>query len=218
MSYTHIFFDLDGTLVDSKLGITNSVSYALRQFGIDPPPREALLPFIGPPLLYSFAHMFGMNEEESERAVAAYRVYYQKEGMLQCTPYEGIRELLAALRAAGKVLVLATCKPTVYATRILEHFGFLEYFTMVSGPELDGTRNEKDEVIAYALEQLGITDHTQVVMIGDRKNDADGAACHGIDCFGVLWGFGSAEELTAAGAIKLYQNAAELCQALLTSK
>lgn len=200
MKYTHCFFDLDGTVTNSAPGITHSVQYALKKSGIQPPPQSQLLGFVGPPLVWSFSHFFGMSRKESLQAVDYYREYYRAGGMLECEVYSGIPELLRELNARGVVCVLATCKPHVYATPILEHFDLAKYFSFVSGPELDGTRNEKHEVIAYTMEHLQLSDPKKILMIGDRDNDVLGAAHHGIPCAGVLWGFGDREELTASGA------------------
>ena len=200
MRYTHAFFDLDGTLTNSAPGITRSVQYALRKFGIAPPSEEKLTVFVGPPLSQSFSKYFGMDGEQSLRAVDYYREYYRAKGMLENEVYDGIPDLLKTLNARGIVCVLATCKPYEFAERILAHFGLDKYFALVSGPEMDGTRGEKHEVIAYAMEQLSVTDSKRILMIGDRDNDVLGATHHGIDCAGVLWGFGSREELTGAGA------------------
>lgn len=200
MSYRYAFFDLDGTVTNSAPGILNSVEYALKKMGIEPPAREHLLGFIGPPLVWSFANIIGMSEEDAHRATAAYRENYAAGGMLECEVYRGIPALLETLHVRGIICVLATCKPHIYANQILAHFGLDRHFALVSGPELSGVRNEKHEVIAYAMEQLGLTDPTEILMIGDRDNDVLGAAQNGIDCAGVLWGFGSREELEGAGA------------------
>ena len=200
MQYTHAFFDLDGTLTNSAPGITRSVQYALKKFGITPPPEEELTAFVGPPLTQSFSKYFGMDDAESRLAVDYYREYYRAKGMLENEIYEGIPALLEALNARGVICVLATCKPHIFANKILTHFGLDKLFALVSGPELDGTRGEKHEVIAHAMEQLCMFDHRKILMIGDRDNDVLGAARHGIDCAGVLWGFGSREELLGAGA------------------
>ncbi len=210
MRYTHCFFDLDGTLIDSSPGITHSVQYALRKFEIEPPHESELLGFIGPPLTDSFIRYFQMSREEAVQAVAFYRENYRAGGMLECRVYDGMVELLRNLKAAGIVPVLATCKPTCFAEQILAHFGLRSEFALVSGPELDGTRGEKHEVIAHALEVLEITDASKVLMIGDRDNDVQGAAVHRIACAGVLWGFGSRDELTTAGAAFLCDTPREL--------
>jgi phosphoglycolate phosphatase len=156
--------------------------------------------FIGPPLFWSFSHYFKMSAEEAKKAIDTYREYYSVTGMLECDLYEGIRELLEDLRARGVHCVLATCKPHFFANKILAHYQLDSLFEFVSGPEIDGTRGEKHEVIAYATEQLGITDPASILMIGDREGDVLGAKQHGIDCAGVLWGFGSKKELEEAGA------------------
>ena len=188
---------------------------ALRKSGITPPPAEELLGFIGPALSWSFAHFFGMDEVAAHRAVDFYRENYRAGGMFECRVYEGIADLLKSLQAAGIPCVLATCKPHCFAEQILRHFGIDRYFTFVSGPELDGTRGEKHEVIAHAIEQLGLRDTSSILMIGDRDNDVLGAAVHGIDCAGVLWGFGSRRELTDAGAAYLCETPECLCELLL---
>jgi phosphoglycolate phosphatase len=215
MRYTYAFFDLDGTLIDSSPGITHSVQYAAQKMGITPPPSEELLGFIGPPLLDSFCKYFGMSPEDGRRAVDLYRENYRAGGMLECRVYEGIGALLDCLCQNGITPVLATCKPTCFATQILEHHGLIDRFAFVSGPELDGTRGEKHEVIAHAIDRLAIADKHEILMIGDRDNDMLGAAHHGIDSAGVLWGFGSREELVGAGAVHLCESVDALGALLL---
>lgn len=210
MRYSYAFFDLDGTLTDSAPGITHSVQYALRKFGIEPPPEEELTVFVGPPLAQSFSVFFGMDNTDAARAVSYYREYYRSGGMLENRVYDGIEPLLKRLCEMGITPVLATCKPYEFAEKILAHFELDRYFRFVSGPELDGTRGEKHEVIAYAMEKLSITDPKEILMIGDHENDVLGALHHHIDCAGVLWGFGSREELERAGALYLCHDPAEL--------
>lgn len=211
--YDYIFFDLDGTLTDPGVGITNSVAYALKKFGIEPPEREALYPFIGPPLNDSFSRFYGMSKEESVLAVKYYREYYTDKGMLENSVYDGIPELLEALRARGKRLVLATSKPDVFAEKILVHFGLIKHFDFIAGALLDGSRINKDDVIAHALGSCDLFDKTdRILMVGDRKHDILGAAVHGIDALGVTFGYGSKEELTAAGAKFIAHSPAEILQ------
>ncbi|MBQ8310969.1 MAG: HAD hydrolase-like protein [Clostridia bacterium] len=200
---THCFFDLDGTITDSAPGITGSVRYALEKMNIPIPDGLNLNCFIGPPLLYGFSAFCGLNEADAARAVELYRENYRAGGMFECHVYDGIREMLDELSRRGVTLVLATCKPHEFATKILEKFELLHYFRFVSGPEMDGTRNTKHEVIAHAMEQLGIDNPQDILMIGDRADDVIGAQKNGIGCAGVLWGFGSREELEAAGAVAL---------------
>ncbi len=215
MKYTHCFFDLDGTVIDSSPGITNSVAYALSHMGLMPPPKEELYCFIGPSLMYGFSTFFHMDKENSRRAVALYRENYSVRGMYECTPYDGIKSLLRKLNEQGTVCVLATCKPHIYAKEILRHLGLDRYFTFVSGPELDGTRDSKEEVIAYAAEHLGIKDLTRAAMIGDRGSDVVGARYHGMVGIGVLWGFGEKAELENAGADVVCATVEELSAVLL---
>lgn len=210
MGYRELFFDLDGTISDSAEGILNSVIYALHRMGIEPPPREALYRFIGPPLIRSFLQGFDLSEEEARRAVALYRENYNVRGIYECWAYEGIGKALRELKARGYRLTLATCKPWTLAERVLEHLGLRDCFAFVSGPELDGTRNEKHEVIAHAMDRLGIGTPAEILMIGDRRDDVLGAKRCDIDCIGVLWGFGSREELLEAGAIGTIETPADL--------
>jgi phosphoglycolate phosphatase len=192
-------FDLDGTIADSGLGITNSVIYALKKYNIEVKNRSDLYYFIGPPLHESFRKTLNCSEEESMRAVAYYREYYAETGIFEDEIYAGIPELLEELCRAGKQVVLATSKPEQYAKRILEHFHLAQYFTVAAGSNMDGTRTKKAEVIRYAMEQCKAIPQS-TLMIGDREHDILGAGEVGIKSCGVLWGYGDAEELTRAGA------------------
>ena len=196
--YTTILFDLDGTLTDPQVGITKSVQYALRHMGIDEPDRTKLIPFIGPPLIESFRIFYGLNEQQARDAVRYYRVYFSETGIFENAVYAGIPELLTELRQDGNVLGVATSKPEVFAKQILEHFSLNGFFHLAVGSNLDGSRVEKAEVVACALEKLGPIDLDSVVMVGDRKHDIMGAKENGIDSIGVGYGYGSAAELTAA--------------------
>ena len=210
MKYTHLFFDLDGTVIDSSSGITKSVAYALQKLGRKVPDEKELLCFIGPPLEYAFTTFCGMDRETAKKAVSLYRENYRAGAVLDCRVYDGIKQLLKRATDAGLCCVLATCKPHIYANAILEHHGLAPYFSLVSGPELDGTRGEKHEVIEHAIELLGIADRKTVLMVGDRKNDADGARTCAVDCAGVLWGFGTAQELLEGEAKYLFEKPSDL--------
>ncbi len=210
MRYSYAFFDLDGTLTDSASGIAHSVQYAVRKFGIDPPDEQSLRVFVGPPLVKSFCDRFGFSKEKALQAIEYYREYYRARGMFENAVYDGIPELLVRLRESGIVCALATCKPRMFAGQILEHFGLDRYFAVVSGPELDGTRGEKHEVIEHACRALGVKACEQVLMIGDRDNDVLGARRCGMDCAGVLWGFGSRTELESAGVRYLCNTPSEV--------
>lgn len=199
-TYNTFLFDLDGTITDSSLGITNSVMYALRKYGIDETDRAKLYQFIGPPLTESFRKYYGFSEEQSWEAVEYYREYYRVDGIYENRVYDGFEEMLKELKAAGKKLIVATSKPEPFARIIIEHFGLAQYFDYVAGMEMDGGRGTKTDVIRYALKTCKIEDLSQVLMVGDRRHDVEGAKAVGIDCLGVLYGFGNREELVEAGA------------------
>ena len=210
--YKYALFDLDGTLTDPSLGITNSILHALAKMGREIPSRESLYRFIGPPLVPAFQEFFGMTAEEAEQAVVFYREYFSVTGLFENTPYNGITEMLTALKERGVVLAVATSKPEKFAVRIIDHFGWSEHFTLVCGATMDSSRSKKGDVIAYTLKQLGIADadRSSVLMIGDRHHDIDGANENGLASAGVLWGFGEETELKTAGADVLAHNPAEL--------
>lgn len=199
MTYTHIFFDLDGTLTDSKPGIIRSVEHALNFFHIHVPP-EQLIPFIGPPLRDSFAPFFDNDTARVDMAIQKYREYYSAKGIFENSLYGGIADLLHGLQAQGRQLCVATSKPEPFAKRVLEHFRIESFFSFVAGAELHGARNSKTEVLRYACTQLGIEDMKPCLMVGDRKYDVRGAHNVGMACAGVLYGYGSRGELTEARA------------------
>lgn len=200
MDKKYMLFDLDGTLTDPQEGITNSVAYALEQYGIHVEDKSSLNKFIGPPLKDSFMEYYGFAEDRAEEAVWKYREYFNEDGIFENKVYPGIPQMLQRLNDQGKILIVATSKPTVYAKRILERFELSQYFADVQGSEMDGRRTKKEEVISYALEQNQITDNAQAVMIGDREHDIIGAKKCGLDSIGVLFGYGSREELEGCGA------------------
>lgn len=209
-SYDTVLFDLDGTLTDPGKGITNSVAYALKKYGIPIDDPKTLYGFIGPPLTDSFQKYYGFSEKQAVEAVGFYREYYTDKGIFENAVYEGIPELLESLQKAGKKILLATSKPEVFAKQILRHFGLDGYFTCVAGATLDSSRVKKDAVIAYALEKSGVTNRSTAVMIGDREYDILAAKAFGLDSIGVLFGYGSKEELTAAGATYLAETVEEI--------
>lgn len=210
MDYKYILFDLDGTVTDPGIGITNSVMHALRKFGIIEEDRSRLYKFIGPPLADSFRQFYEFSEEETARGIEYYREYFTDKGIFENEVYEGMEELLAALNRQGRKLIIATSKPEVFAERILEHFHLDSYFSFVAGATMDEKRVKKAEVIAYALESCGISDLSGVLMIGDRKHDVIGAHEVGVDVMGVLHGYGSREELEKAGADYIAENVEEI--------
>ena len=215
MRYKTILFDLDGTLTDPGLGITNSVMYALSKFGIDVTDRSRLFGFIGPPLRESFARYYGFSDEDAEKAVAYYREYFAPRGLYENTVYAGIESLLEELKQRGSVLLVATLKPTVFAAEVISHFGLDKYFDFVSGSELDGSYSDKHEVIERGFKCCPAADPASAVMVGDRAQDILAAKQSGIESVGVLYGYGSREELTEAQAGKLAKTVSELSAYLL---
>ena len=211
----YYFFDLDGTLTDPGLGITNSVQKALLAFGIREEKREKLFPFIGPPLVDSFMGYYGFSKEKAQEAVEHYRAYFRGKGIFENEVYEGVPSLLKELKDMGKKVILATSKPEEFALRILEHFDLFSYFDDVCGATMDGVgRSEKTDVLRYALEKTG-ADPKESYMIGDRKYDVLAGKELGLSAIGVLYGYGSREELVEAGADDIFETVKELKEHLL---
>jgi phosphoglycolate phosphatase len=196
MKYQNVLFDLDGTLTDSSLGITNSVMYALEKMGLSVPEREKLYPFIGPPLRESFEKFCGLSQMDAEKAVSCYREYYSKTGIFENEVIAGIPELLQFLNAQNVCCLVATSKPEKFTRMILEHFDLMQYFSFCACASMDSSHVEKPQIVADALQHC----QGNSVMIGDRFHDVYGAKANNIPCIGVLFGFGSREELENAGA------------------
>lgn len=211
MSDTIVLFDLDGTLTDPGEGITNSVMYSLEKYGIEVADRSTLYRFIGPPLHESYENYFSFSHEQAMEAVDYYREYYTDKGIFENRVYEGIRPMLQTLKEQGVLCLVATSKPEKYARRILEHYDLADYFYYVAGANMDGSRTDKAEVIAYALEQVtDKADRSRILMVGDRLHDIAGAKKNQIDSVGVLFGYGSEQELREAGADYLAEDPEEL--------
>ena len=228
MKYRYLLFDLDGTLTDPKEGITTSVQYALRAFGIDEPDLDKLEPFIGPPLKESFIEFYGFDEKKAEEAVTKYREWFAPTGIFQNRLFPGIAEMLHELKEKGKILAVASSKPTVFVEKVLRHFDIEQYCDVVVGSELSGERGTKEEVVEEALYRLsqinegeyrmGTTvdepdkklDKQHTVMIGDRKFDIIGGKEHGLLTVGVTFGYAGEGELEAAGADDIVSSVEEL--------
>ena len=200
MKKQNLFFDLDGTLTDSMPGITRAVQYALRHYGIEAEDLNALSPFVGPPLHESFKEYYQFSDKDAGEAVYVFREYYNEKGWMENAPYDGVEDMLKALKESGKKLYVATSKPDEMAKRVLSHFGLTEYFEFIGGANDDSTRVKKDDVILYVMENCGLTDLESIVMVGDRKHDIEGAHKVGIKAVGVLYGYGDEKELKEAGA------------------
>jgi phosphoglycolate phosphatase len=202
-----ILFDLDGTLTDSGEGIMNCAALALEHFGIPVPEREALRVFVGPPLDKTFRE-FGVPADKTDEAIAVYRSRYVPIGKWENHPYPGVEALLQKLKSQGHRLFVATSKPEEMSKEILAKFGLADYFEMICGATLDGSRGKKEDVIAYLL---SLTQGTgEAIMVGDTTYDVIGAAHHGIPTIGVAWGYGKVEDMKAAGAAGIAETMEEL--------
>ena len=213
--YDILLFDLDGTLTDPKEGITKSFQYALRCCGIEEE-LDNLNRVVGPPLIDSFQEFYGFDRERGLFAVEKYRERFASVGIHENALYPGTADMLRALKAAGRTVALATSKPIVFASQILDEFGIAEYFDVAVGSELDGTRNYKIEVIREVFRLLHFPDKARCLMIGDRKQDILGAKEFGIASVGVRFGYAEPGELEEAGAGFLVDSMEELREFLLT--
>jgi phosphoglycolate phosphatase len=196
----NVVFDLDGTLTDPKEGIIACFRYALESLGANAPPTQDLERLIGPPLSESFAHLLGPGDDDRvEQAVRLYRERFTAKGMFENSVYPGIVDALAELRDYGVKLLVATSKPRGFAERIVEHFELGRFFSNVYGSELSGANADKKDLLAHVLRAESLSP-TDTLMVGDRAHDILGARAIGLFSVGVLWGYGSREELVAAGA------------------
>jgi len=206
-------FDLDGTLTDPREGITRCIAYALERMGVAPPPLDELLFAIGPPLRPSLATLLGTEAPDAvAQALAHYRERFADVGLFENRPYDGIAEALATLCGRGARLMVATSKPEIYARRIVERFGLHVHFEAVNGCELDGTREDKRDLLAHMIARHGI-EAESAVMIGDRGVDMRAARHHGLAALGALWGYGSRGELLEHGAHALCERPAAVAEA-----
>lgn len=216
--HKYILFDLDGTISDPKVGICTSVQHALTKMGITPPPIDELTPFIGPPLRDSFKKYFGIKDEDMETCISYYRERFSTIGLFENDLYPGIEEMLKTLHDSGRMLAIASSKPRVFVIKIMEYFHIDRYFDVMMGSELNGTRENKSDVINECFRLLfGDTAHdlSECIMVGDRKYDIEGAKAMNIPNIAVSYGYGSREELVAAGADAIAATVDELLALLM---
>lgn len=195
----HIFFDVDGTLVNTEKSLLYCIDYAAKQTGIAEIPYETKLKFIGPPLLDAFMQYCALDIDTAKQAYSNFRSVYSKEGVHMAQLYDGVAEMLKTLHDSGKKLYTASSKPEKFVRIILQEHGVADLFTDISGASTDQSRTTKVQVLQYALQKAHINDISDCVLVGDRCFDADGAKQLNMDCVGALWGFGSADELRNAG-------------------
>ena len=205
-----VYFDLDGTLTDPFEGISRCIRFALEPFDVPDPDDEMLASYIGPPLLETFSTLLGRNH--ADEALKRYRERFDDVGWRENRLYSGVGEMLTELIAAGHTLHVATSKPGVFAERIVQHFGLEPYFSRIYGAELDGRRSDKTELLAWAQQRDGHSDGS--VMIGDRRHDMIGATNNNIVAIGVAWGYGSVDELEAAGAAHIVRTPGDITRLL----
>jgi len=207
-----VLFDVDGTIIHSRPGILHTFSYTLKQLGVDPDTVD-LNRYLGPPLRWSFSQHFS-QEADVEKAVTVYREYYARTGMHECTVFDGVREMLQTLHEAGIFLATATSKPTQVVKPILEEQGLSGFFDLIGGASMDKSVDTKTAVIAQNLKDSRLQGK-QILMVGDRRDDMQGAADCGLAAAGVLYGYGSREELTAYDPVMLAASPAELTSMIL---
>lgn len=216
--YHTLLFDLDGTIINSKEGITKSAQYALSFFDIHESDLDKLEVFIGPPLGQSFQEYYHLSDKQTKKAVTLFRERYASIGVYENEVYDGIEDLLTSLKETGKKIALATSKPENFAIAILEKYKLSSYFDLIVGSKLDGSRDSKKEVIEEVFHRLSYseTDRKECIMIGDRKHDILGAAACNIDSIGVRYGFSTGQELEETNATFVLESVQELKQFLLT--
>lgn len=214
MKKKYVLFDLDGTLTDSQDGIMNAIEYALEYYGIQVKERDSLRPFLGPPLSESMQKYCGFDRVKAVEAVEKFREYYNTRGKFENKVYPGVESMLKAVQETGCRLYVATSKPEEIAREILEHFGLAGYFDYIGGATSDDSRVKKSDVVRYVMDEAGIDRPDEAVMVGDRKHDIVGAKENGLEAVGVLYGYGDRQELEAAGADYLAEQAEEIIRFL----
>ncbi|MDR1268049.1 MAG: HAD family hydrolase [Planctomycetaceae bacterium] len=213
MNYINVLFDLDGTLTDPCEGITNSVKYSLEKFGIAEKDNGKLKLFIGPPLEKSFMEYYGFDKNTAQKAVKYYREYFSEKGIYENLLYEGIENVLKELNAQSKNCIIATSKPEIFAIKIVRYFQIEKYFKYIVGSNIEGTFIEKEDIIKSVLEKYKLKNDV-TIMVGDRKYDIIGANKNRINSIGVLYGYGTREELEKEKPTYLCNRVNELLQLL----
>lgn len=214
--YNYVVFDFDGTVTDTGEGILKSLQYSFKENGQPEPSFEWLKRFIGPPLFYSFTHFCSLTEEQAEIYIQKYRERYKKIGIYECCLYDGMRETIEALRSSGVKIGIASSKPIKLIYDVMDYLKITDLFDAVSGTEFDDSNHSgKTDLLLAAMKQLGAGDPTEVLMVGDRYFDIDGAKGAGTDSCGVLFGYGSEEEFKEHGATYIVSRAKEILDIVL---
>tara|TARA_B110000211_G_C13987031_1_gene512199 strand:+ start:267 stop:914 length:648 start_codon:yes stop_codon:yes gene_type:complete len=205
-----VLFDLDGTITDSSEGIINSIQYALNKMGLHEDDKEKLRSYVGPSLKQTFLSNYFPDGDQYKEAIVHYRTYYAEKGIFENKLYDGIIDVFEAIKKEGGHIALSTAKPTYFAKIILKYFNINEYFDVVVGSHLDGTRTEKKEIIYETLDQLGLPDPNNCYMIGDREYDIIGAKYHNLKTIGVSYGYAPSGELEAVTPTHIVSNPSEI--------
>ncbi len=214
--FDYIFFDLDGTVANSKEGVTTSVAYSLKRLNAPALDEATLEKFIGPPLVDSYIKYCGFNREEALDAINKYREYYKDTGIYKFVLYDGIKEMLTSLKENGKKLYIATSKPEIFANKILNKADILELFDGVFGATLDSSRVKKADVLKYALSNLNLEDISKAVLVGDTIFDVEGAKTLGLASLAVTYGYEDREGLVASNPDFLADSVAEIKSIILS--
>lgn len=194
MGYKYVIFDFDGTVANSSEGVSASICYALESFGIPIPPEDVMIKFFGPPLVNGFMDNVGVDEETAVALTAKYRELYTDNAMYLLELYDGVRELLEKLKVNGIKIGIASSKPKKFFDKLLEKLEITDYFSAICGAEMDAKDNGKKEIIENSIKQLGAKNLDEVIMVGDRMFDIEGAHQAGLKCIAVTYGFGTREE------------------------
>ncbi len=212
--FTHIIFDLDGTLTDNTRGIKNSLKYALSKMHIDGYTDDILQKFIGPPLQWGFKNLFQLNERNTELAVGYFREYYGENGWAENEPYDGIIEMMAELDSLGKKMYIATAKLEKFALKIIGHFEMDKYIIQLKGADYSGNKAKKKDIIASVLETQQLVPSEEIVMIGDTAFDIEGGNDNGLATIAVAYGFGKEDDLRNANPGYFVEDVEELYEVL----
>lgn len=208
--YEYYIFDFDGTVMNTERGIKNSIVYALESIGVHETDMKKLDYFIGPPLYDGFRTVYGVSDGQAKELIVKYRERYSAGGCLESDLYDGVSETLTELKNRGKSVAVASSKPTAFIEKIAKHAGVYDCFDVICGESFSNTSSSKKDLIGQALSETGCTDKSLALMTGDRHYDILGARDAGVASAGAVYGFGTAEELTQAGADFLINDIREL--------
>ena len=208
--YKYYLFDFDGTLCDTTEGIFNSVIYSLKCFGIEETDMEKLRFFVGPPLFESYKTLYGVSDDDAKYLIEKYRERYRLKAAEESAIYEGIRDMLVSLKARGKKIAIASSKPEIFVKEISDYHNITQYYDFISAEKLSNNHSSKEQLISTCLDFFGNPPKEDVLMIGDRFYDIDGAKAVGIDSAGAIYGFGTEDELRNAGATYILKSPDEI--------